>query len=497
MSAVDSPVHLPVIPERRHHSPDIIDIDALDADDIVYVGSARPSQRRRVGEEGRAVSVITDVIDIADSEDDNEIEFIGHNPARPQPPLGKLRILCVAHLLSWTIVRRERIFSPPPPPQIGGIPPVPRIPQRFLPLRQRPPPGLIIPNEAPLPFEADLRPPAPAEQRLPTAAAPSHHVPSMGFGGALLAGVRRIIVPHNTSHRLERRNSWGVSSSFIMRWDPFDFADRDEDQLLDGLDEIGFLGEEDNPFAAGGVRSRIERAFKHPEPDYKPDYTHPDLPLPGFTHDFSSSASSSSVTEDDTPPARLASGSRTRSCEVTLVCAACRDPLILGASDVGNDRAKRKLWGLRCGHLLDGKCIEKLMELTPPTPDASGSSTRRVATDQAEYLPPPSQDTAVVDSDAGSMRSRLRPRRGMSGSLPSVPHPVPATPSSGRRGASTRAKVTPRSNRKGKGKMKAPVVEAEHEWSCPVSGCGRVHLSLLMDGRWTMDEKRGATAVFV
>jgi len=410
---------------------------------------------------------------------------------------------CVSHPLTWTTVERQRIFSPPPPPQIGGIPPVPPIPQRFLPLRQRPPPGLIIPNEDPLPFEADLRPPPPAElPSPPVAATPSHHVPSMGFGGALLAGVRRIMGPRNTFQRLERRNSWGVTGSFIMRWDPFDFAGEEEDDLLDGLDEIGFLGEEDNAFAAGRVRGQIERALKQRDPgrqaesDYKPDYTHPDRPLPGFTHDFSPSPSSSPVTEEaDISPARYASGSGTRVCQVTLVCAACRDPLVAGASDVGEDRAKRKLWGLRCGHLLDGKCIEKLME--PTTPGITGSSSRGMNAEPEQYPPSPSQDTVVVDSDAGSIRSRLRPRRGMPGPLSSAAHTMPATPSSGRRGARNGDQVTHRSNRKGKGKMKAPFVEAEHEWNCPVNGCRGVHLSLLMDGRWTMDEKRGAIAVFV
>ena len=321
----------------------------------------------------------------------------------------------------------------------------------------------------------------------------------MGFGGALLAGVRRMIGPRNTSQRLDRHNSWGVSGSFIMRWDPFDFAGGEED-LLDGLDEIGFLGEEDNPFTAGRVRSQVERAFKQrdrearAEPDYKPDYTHPDRPLPGFTYDFSPS-SSSSVMDDDTSAPRCASGSGARLCEATLVCAACRDPLVLGASDVGEGRARRKLWGLRCGHLLDGKCFEKLMEPAPPTADATGSSSREMVTERTEYPPSPSKDTLVVDPDVGSVLSRLRPRRGIAGPFPSAPYPVPANPSSGRRDAA--ARVTHRSNRKGKGKMKAPVVEAEHEWSCPVSGCGHVHLSLLMDGRWTMDEKRGAISVFV
>jgi len=89
MSAVDSPIQPSVIPERRRHeSPDVIDVDALDSDDIVYVGSARPSQRRRVGEDGRAVSVTREVILLTDSEDDNEIQFVGHNRARPHPPFG-------------------------------------------------------------------------------------------------------------------------------------------------------------------------------------------------------------------------------------------------------------------------------------------------------------------------------------------------------------------------------------------------------------------------
>lgn len=370
-----------------------------------------------------------------------------------------------------------------------------------MPLPQRPPPGLVIPDEAPLPFEADLRPPLPAEQPLPVAAPPSHHVPYMGFGGALLANMRRIIGPRNDAQRPERHNGWGVSSSFIVRWDPFDFGGGEGDDLFDDPDEMDFLDDEDNTFGAGRMRNQLERVFKHrdrgnkAEPDYKPEYTHPDRPLPGFTHDFSlSSSSPSSVTEeDDTSPSRSASGSGARLYEVTLVCAACHDPLVVGASDIGEDRAKRKLWGLRCGHLLDGKCVGKLMEPAPPTPEMTGSSSRRMATDPKLYSPSPSRDS-MADSNASSMRSRLRPRRGTPGQRPSVPHAVTATTSSGSRVAPAQ---NHRSNRKGKGKMKAPAVEAEHEWVCPVSGCGRVHLSLLMDGRWTMDEKRGAIAVFV
>ena len=403
--------------------------------------------------------------------------------------------------LTRATVRRTRIFSPPPPPQIAAIPPVPQVPQRFL--RQRPPPGLVIPNEDPFPFEAELRPPPIAEQPFPVAAASSHHVPAMGFGGALIAGVRRFMGPRHTSERPERRNNWGVSSSFIMRWDAFEVAGGEEEAAFDGLGEAGFLDEENDSLAGGRVRNQIERAFRQrgrevrAEPDYQPEYTHPNPPSPGFTHDFSPSSSTSSVAEAGTSTTHRASGSGSRLCEATLICAACRDPLVLGASDVGEDRAKRKIWSLRCGHLLDGKCIERLIEPFIPTPEVGSSSTMQMLAEPGEHPPSPSQNTVVVGPDAGSMRSRLRPRRGMSGSFSSARHLVPATPTSARRGASLRAQSSHRINRKGKGKMKAPMIDAGHEWSCPVSGCGHVHLSLLMDGRWTMDEKRGAIAVFV
>ncbi|KAG9315386.1 hypothetical protein JVU11DRAFT_4533 [Chiua virens] len=291
MSAVDSQIQLtPPVEHRRRRTPEIIDLDELDTDDIIFVGSSRPNQRRHVEEHGRAGEVTGEVINLTDDEDDGEIQFVGHNPARPQPPL----------------VARARLFSPPPPPQIGGIPPVPQIPERFI--RPRPPPGLVIPNEDPFPFEADLRPSPPVEQAPPVAAPPSHHVPPMGFGGALLAGVRRIIGPRNNSHRSERRNGWGMSGSFIMRWDPFDLPG-ERDYLLN-LEEMGLFGEEDNQLGAGRVRSQLEYAFKRDredraEPDYKPHYTHPDRPLPGFTHDLSPASASSPVSEEnDTSPAR-------------------------------------------------------------------------------------------------------------------------------------------------------------------------------------------------
>ena len=93
-----------------------------------------------------------------------------------------------------------------------------------------------------------------------------------------------------------------------------------------------------------------------------------------------------------------------------------------------------------------------------------------------------------------SIRSRLRPRHPLPSSpselLPAVPGPSRTRPRT-----STRTPLKGKGN--GKGRAKGPIVEAEHEWTCPVGGCGRVHVSQLINGQWVMDDKRGAITVFV
>ncbi|KAH7884771.1 hypothetical protein F5I97DRAFT_1811970 [Phlebopus sp. FC_14] len=505
MSLLDVETSQPISPERRlHELPEIIDVDSFDPP----LMGPPPRQRRRVAEDGRSVPVNREIINISDSDDDLEIMFVGHNPARPRP------------------IRtgpRERIFSPPPVPQIGHIPPVPPIPQRFLPMRRQPPPfptadGLIIPNDQPLPFEVALERPRPAENPPPrtpppAAAPPSRHVPTMGFGGALLAGVRNVMHGSGNHHgeRPARHRSWGLPASVIMRWDPFDiFAV--EDEALPGYEL--FYDNADAPDGPHRIRRELVHAFERragqrpSEPDYKPVYTHPDKPSPGFTYDFAPSPLSSSpppiIVVDDSPGVGKVSSTSSRSGESSLACAHCHDPLVLGALDIAEGRDQRRLWGLRCGHLVDGKCIDKLMKPSTPVSGSSQSHAHmdakgkgKMTTEIPDTLPSTGQ--GYTSDYSNSMRSRLRPRRLMPGSFPAVPHsPSSARPIS--RHHDHHGGPVARSHRskgKGKGKAKAPVVEAEYEWTCPVGGCGRLHHSLFVNGRWTMDEKRGAIAVFV
>lgn len=101
-----------------------------------------------------------------------------------------------------------------------------------------------------------------------------------------------------------------------------------------------------------------------------------------------------------------------------LSCSACPEPLRLGsAARDDNDR----IFALRCGHLLDGKCTAAL---------AAG----------------PLEDTAPP----------------------------------------TKRRKTRSGNK-----------NREHVFHCPVKGCGREHVSVLVDGQWAQKDGLGAVQVYV
>ncbi|KAG1736551.1 hypothetical protein EDB19DRAFT_1720956 [Suillus lakei] len=507
MSLADVERPISAIPEQRgRESPEIIDVDLFDVEEVARIESSPPTRRRRVSESGRSVPVEREVITINDSDDD-DIQFVRARPA-PRP-------------------NRARIFSPSPPPQIAAIPPVPQIPRRFIPMRRRPPPfptapGLVVANVEPFPFETIFRPaPAPIE-RPPAPApapAPSHHVPVMGFGGALLQRARAAFEqPPARPHNERRRRVFGIPADVFLQWNPLDFFGHEEDELYDDdgfrhYRAADFHDEPDDRLMRGDLRL-FNAPGRPSEPDYKPEYTHPMKPASGFTHDFElSSMTSAPVIDIDSPSSSGSSSSR--SGETMLTCPQCHDPLILGATDVAEDRAKRRLWGLRCGHLLDGKCVEGLMKPIPlvapnslDTIDVKSKGKGKAKEEDELELPgaylarPVKGKGRETESNIfnifsepnfSSIRSRLRPRPPLpshsSGPLPAGPGPSRARP------GAPRLPVKPKSN--GKGRAKVPNVEAEYEWTCPVGGCGRVHVSQLIDGQWVMDEKRGAITVFV
>ena len=147
------------------------------------------------------------------------------------------------------------------------------------------------------------------------------------------------------------------------------FGDPTEEEMMDALAFSDLAAAEAGPFDLGDAQPR---RVLH---EYRVAYTHPYPPAPGFTHNFESPSPSVTVIDvDEEPgtsgkPAGLSLSNSSSENMNTLVCARCLEPLVLGGSSMSEDeRTRRRLWGLRCGHMLDGKCIAELMK-PQPTPD--------------------------------------------------------------------------------------------------------------------------------
>lgn len=425
----------------------------------------------------------------------------------------------------------------------------------------------------------------------------------MGLGGALFAFNRQNAIEAHHSHEQERQRAlperganrpWNISSLIdIVRTAAGGFRGRQSQQNnvpsqlnrasvaqepfwdMEGIDhfedDLGewLMGSVDIPDREPPFRASSAARAAARELYYKPAYTHPNKLTAGFTHDFappesSTTPGSSSPTvivldDDDAKLSTSATASSSSSTVVeastTLVCARCLDPLFLSGSGgedecTEEEKVKTRIWALRCGHMLDGKCVEELMRPAPPLPKLTamdpkaeldtegyvgnieqahvsgkgkGKSRGRqtpvrdgkgkgravdLAEPEASSHVEPARSTIEAEPVDNSIRSRLRPRHPPGSSNTAVTEPTPQAASPvhpvqplprRRQPASlhTSPSAATRIKGKGKGRARKPVIEAEHMWACPVAGCGLVHVSVRVDGIWKMDEEKGAIGVFV
>ncbi|KAF7327450.1 Peptidase A1 domain-containing protein [Mycena kentingensis (nom. inval.)] len=178
---------------------------------------------------------------------------------------------------------------------------------------------------------------------------------------------------------------------------------RDHEQQM-GLSRI---------FRFGGAQTQWGGLFGR-EPDapaedaYKQEYTHPPRAEGGFVFDFEPSqivpapASGKGKGKEVVIDVDEADKNRV---DALLVCAHCFDPLFLRSNVEGGEEEekRRRLWGLRCGHVFDGKCLEKLWQ---PADEAAAVSsqvhqTKVVGKGKAKGAPPP-----VLDEDAEEQQER-------------------------------------------------------------------------------------------
>lgn len=411
------------------------------------------------------------------------------------------------------------------------IPPVPPVPPRFagqtsFPMRFHPPPfpspPVIRPINRPLPFESALDAPiagpsnhrhrrrndAPALQAAP----PSHHAPSMGLGGAIISSHRpgntsepqHAPAPDSESSRRFRMPSFASGLVQYSRW-AFRQTPTLNSILGDDADFDDLFGDEGGEgllAAWQGINFRRRQTGTQENEQYLPSYTHPSQPDPGFTFDFALPTSSSTdahrqtrlfpptsinnpiVLDDDddnndlsTAAAGLSSTSDTGHVTATLVCAHCSDSLLINAA-LHPSESDRRVWGLRCGHIIDEKCLN-LLGQPPQAVDSSLDYARGRGKGKAKAMDsgPSYGDTIVSEKQTvleaiqeNSIRSRLRSRA----SIPPLPDsPTHLLPVKRRKVSNSKTKV-----------------EAEYPWKCPVANCGRVHVSVKVDGVWGPEKAR-------
>ncbi|KAG5640351.1 hypothetical protein DXG03_009100 [Asterophora parasitica] len=507
MSALAQPQPQP--PRRRPSIVEVIDVDLLD--DAGSGGTRQPPVPSR-----RSVPVIY----LSDSDDEQQ-------PVQGSSTGQHRR-------------RHQRLISPPPPPGAGAaIPPVPRLPRRYASFASFPPPAPapapVRPINEPFDFE-ELAAQEQEQAPIPIPHPNRHrrgHVPSMGLGGALISLNRdRARAQAEEERERERERNPAYVREFLgLTWrrlynvfHPADGGVGEEE-----VPELPVWGWGD-PAAGAGARFRGAGAEREDvSGGYRQEYTHPGgRPEGGFSFDFgvpetevdeeplrkkrkvkrkpvvidlvaddsNSDNDLDSYSGFDPNVCRKGKGKQKASSfadmefeeleeleeeapslRTLLVCARCLDPLVQGAALVGADRENRKVWALRCGHMIDGKC---LAVLGAPSSSASGDvegkgKGRAIEEDVDMYM----HDDGEEAEDTG-IRARLRSRASTSTSTSTFIDPA-ASSSTPTPTTSTTNKKRKRPPPKSK-KPTPPRIEATHEWTCPVPSCGRVHASVKMSG---------------
>ncbi|KAF8813491.1 hypothetical protein BYT27DRAFT_7335102 [Phlegmacium glaucopus] len=440
----------------------------------------------------------------------------------------------------------RRILSPPPRNvSVTMIPPVPPVPARFagqtsFPMRLQPPPfpapPVIRPTSRPFPFENALDAPiaGPSNHRrqhrhdapAPQAAPSSHHVPSMGLGGAIISS-------HRLGNTSESQFSAGLPSgaattrmrmpSFtsrlvdLARYSNFAFRQAPVSSVIMGenaeFDDI--FGDDVSGEGLFGswrdINYRRRQTGTQEKDQYLSSYTHPSQPDPGFTFDFALPTSSTADIYNQTrlfPPTSInnpivldddddngngtftaiagpsTSTSDTGQVTATLVCANCSDSLLINAALHPNEN-DRRVWGLRCGHIIDEKCLNQLGQ---PPGALDDSPVSRKGKAKATDSGPSYGDTIVSENPTvleaiqeNSIRSRLRSRPGSTSTTTSSLPPIS-------RLLDSTHHLPPWKRRRVSSKKKK--VEGEFLWRCPVVNCGREHVSIKVDGVWGPEKER-------
>lgn len=113
--------------------------------------------------------------------------------------------------------------------------------------------------------------------------------------------------------------------------------------------------------SSGGGGSQQSAERKVPQ-EYDPKWTHPYEAQPGFTHSIIEPPVDLDTYFDDKA---VVTGPLP---DTTPICPCCRHALVTGAN------GDQRIWVLPCGHVIDGRCIDRLSGLTEAAPSQSTPS---------------------------------------------------------------------------------------------------------------------------
>jgi len=125
-----------------------------------------------------------------------------------------------------------------------------------------------------------------------------------------------------------------------------------------------------------------------------------------------------------------------------MACTKCGDPLYINDGQKSQDD---RVWGLRCGHLVDQKCLYEI-------------SSPQIEDDRLNIIRPPPGGLDILGDEGGKVKKRGYKRKA---SKKTINEPV------------------------------------EYEWKCPVKDCGWGHISVLSEAEWKQDEEEGAVQLYV
>ncbi|KAI3487955.1 hypothetical protein L1887_48038 [Cichorium endivia] len=154
---------------------------------------------------------------------------------------------------------------------------------------------------------------------------------------------------------------------------------------------------------SSGPASHPQSAERKVPQKYDPTWTHPHEVQPGFSHSIIEPPVDLDTYFDDKA---IVTGPLP---DTTPICAGCRHALVTGANE------DQRIWVLPCGHVIDGRCIDRLSGIEKESADGGDDGDVR-GKGKAKAVDPPEEEPR-----SKSARTSARTRASTAAAKPTTP----------------------------------------------------------------------------